>query len=210
MNLVHMKRLLALTTVIVTLHGCATLSEEECLYADWYQIGLEDGSLGKDSLTLAKHRKACAKAGITPDRAEYDRGHEQGLLRYCQYSTGLSLGERGSSMPLFCPEKVRTEFELGYQHGVERHQQNIIIGRIRSDIRQLHDAIHDHEDYIAHLEEVLTSEHTGAKQREEALDDMRTAEAELEILTSQLLDAQQTLDLEQDQLQRIISDQNYY
>merc|ERR1711916_171837 len=71
-------------TIIALLQGCASLSKEECLVADWQQIGFEDGSRGRDLLTLARHRKACAKAGITPDRAAYERGHRQGLLRYCK------------------------------------------------------------------------------------------------------------------------------
>ena len=57
--------------------SCATLNKDECLTADWYQIGYEDGAKGYPLSRIGKHRKACAKHGVTPDMPPY----EQDMIR---------------------------------------------------------------------------------------------------------------------------------
>jgi len=57
--------------------GCSTLSQEECLVADWQLIGREDGAVGRDASYIGNHRKACADYGIVPDLQEYQHGYER-------------------------------------------------------------------------------------------------------------------------------------
>ncbi|WP_317932227.1 DUF2799 domain-containing protein [Halioxenophilus sp. WMMB6] len=204
-----MIRLTLLTTILLVLTGCATLSEEECLVADWYQIGLEDGSLGRSSQWLAKHRKACAKAGVTPDLAAYEEGHEQGLMRFCNYNNGLGFGLNGAVLPQFCPAPTRAEFQLGYQHGLERRQQNQLINRIASDMDQHHSLIQQHEEDIAYLEAVLTDDQSSAEEREQALRDMRTLEHNINVLHIELNDMEQALAIEQHNMELLIQGQSY-
>ena len=52
-----------------SLSGCATMSGDECMTSDWSAIGYEDGANVHTTERLAKHRKACAKHGVTPDFA---------------------------------------------------------------------------------------------------------------------------------------------
>ncbi len=64
------ERLLRASAVLVAclaVASCATMSESECLYADWYAIGLEDGAKGRHVSHVGKRRKACADAGVMPD-----------------------------------------------------------------------------------------------------------------------------------------------
>lgn len=202
-------RLSILILLAASLSGCATLSKEECLYADWFQIGLEDGSAGKTVATLGQHRKACAKAGVTPNLEEYERGHNQGLLRYCNYNNGLNLGSRGRSLPQFCPQEVRTEFELGYQHGFERRTQKTVIRELSQEIKQIADEVASGQAQIEHYEALLTDDTTTAKERQYALEEMRALEADLESLDLHLMELENALVIEQNNLEKLIDSQSY-
>ena len=48
---------------LLLLASCATLSEEECRAADWYQIGVNDGAEGRATDYVESHRRACAGLG---------------------------------------------------------------------------------------------------------------------------------------------------
>ena len=189
------------------LSACATLSKEECLHADWHQIGFEDGSKGKDILILAKHRKACAKAGVTADRVAYENGYRQGLFRYCTYTNALSLGSRGVKKPDFCPTLTQPEFDLGYAHGVERFQKQQLINTINGDIQRIERQIHDYEVLIVHYETILTGETATIEVREDALVELRQTERDIKILLAELIQVNSALHYEQQQLQLIISRQ---
>ena len=53
-----------LSAVFLLLEGCATLSKNECLQAQWYDIGFTDGAGGHTLTRIGKPRKACA-AGMS-------------------------------------------------------------------------------------------------------------------------------------------------
>ena len=153
--------------------ACSSLSKQECITADWYQIGLEDGSKGKPSQRLARHRKACAKAGITPDLAEYEQGHEQGLARYCNYANGLAVGTRGLVMPQYCPVGTRAQFELGYHDGRERHAQQKVVDQLANDIARLEQTQADFHQRKQVLEQRILSQNSTRESRARALSEMR-------------------------------------
>ena len=54
-------RILLALVVTVTLAGCASLSQHQCLQGDWYAIGLGDGQLGLPAERLDRHNQACAR-----------------------------------------------------------------------------------------------------------------------------------------------------
>ena len=56
---------LALMSLILS---CASLSKNECLQADWFEIGRKDGVMGRPRALFQQHSDACSKHGITPDR----------------------------------------------------------------------------------------------------------------------------------------------
>ncbi|MDJ0721411.1 MAG: DUF2799 domain-containing protein [Desulfobacterales bacterium] len=118
------------------LQGCATLSEEECLSADWHTIGYEDGSRGFSAQRIGKHREACAEHGITPNFRAYMDGHRAGLRQYCIPVTGFALGRSGKRYSGICPEELEYAFLAAFEDGrvVYRLQQEI--EQLRRDIRQ--------------------------------------------------------------------------
>src|SRR5262245_62574282 len=83
--------------LLALLAGCATLDKNECLRADWYAIGLEDGARGQPIERLGEHRRACAEHGVTPQTERYLTGRGEGLKSYCTYEKGFSVGRSWQS-----------------------------------------------------------------------------------------------------------------
>lgn len=67
----------------LALAGCATLSKDQCLMGDWYDIGIQDGAEGYSPSRLAQHQEACAEFRVRPDRGAYQAGWDRGIGEYC-------------------------------------------------------------------------------------------------------------------------------
>ncbi len=131
-------RLLLIAAAALVIQGCASMSKNECLTADWYQIGYESGIRGQREAQIAEHRKACADHGVTPDLARFMAGRDAGLERFCEPRNGYRLGRAGSGYAGVCPQRLEGHFLEAYNAGRELYdvQQNINrLGR-RIDARQ--------------------------------------------------------------------------
>src|SRR5258708_36199268 len=84
--------------------GRASLDKNECLHADWYAIGLEDGARGRALERLGDHRRACAKHSVTPEAARCMSGRSEGLKSFCTYERGYSEGRGGNAYAAACPQ----------------------------------------------------------------------------------------------------------
>jgi len=102
---------------VLALGGCASMSAEECLKADWYQKGVQDGRSGKTRHYLDEHVKACREVGVTPNTQQYMEGREEGLLRYCTPASGFEEGRRGHSYAQVCPADLEPAFLSRYRDG---------------------------------------------------------------------------------------------
>lgn len=92
-------------TAIVS--GCASLDRSECLNANWYAIGLEDGARGRPLERLGDHRRACAEHRVAPDGERYVVGRNEGLKSFCTYERGFSQGRAGHAYAGSCPANPR-------------------------------------------------------------------------------------------------------
>ncbi len=106
----------------LTLTGCASLSKEECIQADWRLIGFEDGAKGRASSYLGNHREACAEYGITPDQTRYRMGREEGLTEYCRPYNGYQEGLKGASYQGVCPADLQDAFVDAHRYGKQIHE----------------------------------------------------------------------------------------
>ena len=75
--------------LVLVLSACATLSKNECLNADWYHLGTQDGAAGYPQGRLLEHYEACAEYGIRPDDTKYLTGRSDGLVTYCQPANAI-------------------------------------------------------------------------------------------------------------------------
>ena len=79
----HRRSLALLAAVAALLAGCETMTESQCRTADWLERGRSDGSRGEPESQLDAHRRACAKAGITPDERRWRQGWVDGARSFC-------------------------------------------------------------------------------------------------------------------------------
>src|SRR5215510_13350673 len=120
--------------LFILLAGCATLDKNECLRADWYAIGLEDGARGQPVERLGDHRRACAEHGVTPQTERYLAVRTEGLKSYCTYEKGYSAGRAGQSYAGVCP--AAGGFVSGYQRGRDIYDVRRRLDTVNEQIRK--------------------------------------------------------------------------
>lgn len=123
----------SLFVLLILVPGCATLDRNECLRADWYAIGLEDGARGRPVERLGEHRRACAEHGVTPQTERYLAGRADGLKSYCTYEKGFSVGRSGQSYAGVCPPG---NFPAGFQRGREIYDVRRRLDAVEEQIRK--------------------------------------------------------------------------
>ena len=166
-------------TAAVVVSGCAGMSAEECQLADWETIGYEDGVRGASGSAIANHRKACAKAGVAPDRVAYERGRASGLESYCRPANGYQVGQSGHGYSGVCPADIEGAFLDAYYEGKELY-------RLRSDVSQLSAKLNYQEkelergkDHMLDIEKALISEGLAPAERIALLADLKEASREI-------------------------------
>lgn len=197
--------LAVLFTGVSLLGGCASMSEDECRNADWYMIGLEDGSRGAAVTTLANHRKACAKANVTPDLNAYESGHRTGLTRYCTYTNGVSLGRSGAGVNGSCPASAVAFFD-GYDHGHQIYEASRKVASIKAKITETEGLLETLSTDIETAEQTLV-EGTGDKNtRRDMLNSLRDMREEVSVHTEELSHLQYSLKRAERHYQALLND----
>jgi hypothetical protein len=116
--------------------GCASLDRSECVNANWYAIGLEDGARGLPLERLGTHRRACSQHGVAPEAERYLAGRSEGLKTFCTYERGFSQGRGGQSYAGACPAPLAARFQAGYQLGRELYDLHRHLGEVQKQIAQ--------------------------------------------------------------------------
>ena len=154
--------------VVALLAGCATLSEDECLNADWAVMGEIDGQQGRALSMLDNYRRDCAEYGVVPDTRAYLAARESGLILYCTRDNGYREGRSGTRLEADCPAALATGFQQGYQLGrdVFNSLDNLrlsadSIRSSRAELDDLRTGAAARERSLA--EDDLTAEETAAK-----------------------------------------------
>ena len=103
--------------VAVLLQGCASMSREECLNANWTVVGEIDGQQGRGLDVLDDYRRDCAEYGVVPDVQAYVAGRENGLLLYCTPDNGYREGRIGRQLEADCPPALAADFRRNFELG---------------------------------------------------------------------------------------------
>ena len=131
------------------------MTVDECLTADWRTVGYEDGYRGIGGGGIERHRRACAKAGVTPDFDAYQAGREQGVRQFCRPDKGYALGRRGGAYAGVCPEDLEPAFLAGYDDGREIYGLELEVLALHGNIARIDRRIDNAEDQVAAHERVL-------------------------------------------------------
>jgi hypothetical protein len=128
--------------------GCATLSKNECLEADWHEIGYRDGSMGAPRSFLQEHSEACVKHNVRADREAYYRGRHEGLNVYCTPDNGFNQGRQGRKYNYVCPPDLEREFLAGYKKGKEIYKYESKISSLEGRLRSIESQIQTKEKQL--------------------------------------------------------------
>ncbi|MGX5201295.1 DUF2799 domain-containing protein [Aliikangiella sp. IMCC44632] len=146
-------RFLVPVIFISVLSGCATLSQDECLNANWNIIGMADGAKGRLPSYISQHREACAEYSVVPNLEAYLKGHTQGVKEYCNYHNGFRVGESGGRHNGVCKGQLAAEFNKGVVAGKAVYKLSLKIKSWESKRHQVEDEISLIESQIETNEE---------------------------------------------------------
>jgi len=171
---------------LLGLSGCATMNADECATSDWTAIGFEDGSRGYTPDRLGSHRKACAKHGVTPDFAAYQRGHAQGVETFCEPGRAFNYGASGGKYSGVCPADMEPEFLQAYNAGHKLHSLRSSVSAASSMIYSKEQELERTEKRVVAAEAAVISDQTTSEERVLLLDELknlseRTGKLEAEI-----------------------------
>ncbi len=177
----------ALATLVLS--GCASMSSDECVTADWNAVGYEDGVRGYTTERFSNHRKACAKHGVTPSFADYKAGREQGLVEYCQPGRGFDVGASGGRYYGVCSVNLEPDFLDAYNVGHHLYVLRSNVNGASSEISSKENEIQRVDEEIREKEALLIARETSIEERVLLLADLKdlsertgTLEAEIEHL----------------------------
>lgn len=157
--------LVAAGALALVLQGCASMSRNECMTADWYTIGYESGIRGQRESQVSEHRKACAEHGVTPNLARYLEGREAGMQKFCEPGNGYRLGRAGTGYAGVCPSRVEGDFLRSYRAGRELYDMQLNINRLGRRIKTKQAELKNVDDNIADKQAELIAAGTTAAQR---------------------------------------------
>ncbi len=163
-----------LVLALLVMTGCAGMSDEECMATDWSAVGYEDGARGYTAESFSRHRKACAKHGITADFGDYQAGRAQGLMEYCQPGRGYDVGVSGGRYYGVCSVDLEPDFLDAYNEGYHLYT-------LRSNVNRANSGIHAKEQELENV-------HGSIRAKEAALIDPTTTMEERILLLADLKD----------------------
>lgn len=169
---------LAAAALVLALSGCATLSEEECRFSDWYDLGYRDGRQGRPADRVSEHAQACGEHGVKPDRERYFSGHEDGLSSYCTLHNGFQIGENGGGYANVCPSPSEEDFLRGYSVGQALHRVRGRLYSIDAEIQSLDGRIGDEKTEKKELTALIYQRVQLEGERGEAREELRNLENE--------------------------------
>jgi hypothetical protein len=122
---------------VLSLTACASMSEQECLTADWRDRGMRDGQDGEPISYVESHREACGKVGVRPDMVQYRTGHAIGIKEYCTPERALREGRFGHSYQRSCPAELEARFLDSYQSGYRIYSAQQRVNQLDMELRDL-------------------------------------------------------------------------
>ena len=188
---------------VLALSSCATLDKDECMTADWYSIGFEDGSKGRAENYLSKHRKACAKHGVTPDFNQYSQGHNRGTDSFCTPDRALRMAADGSQFPQGCATDTYEAFAVAFGQGEQVYAAKLAVEAVEQALHDVEYTVEELQQQIAENEAAIVSDATTQEARRQLLDDNRALQLEIDALHAEhalLLEHSDEKDIELRQL----------
>ena len=173
-----MNRQLQVTALMtLALSGCATMSPEECLQANWEEVGYNDAVEGYPVSRSAEHREACADTGVSVDFELYRNGHALGLPYYCTRETGFETADHGGEFATQCRRETFPDYLVGYSEGLD-------VFALKTEMREIEIQIDEKSDQAEALLKQIGQLRTARDNPELSKDARRDARYQLTQLES--------------------------
>lgn len=186
--------LLAVMALAGLTAGCATLSEEECLNADWVGIGFTDGTNGRSPSRLDEHARACAQHQLGVNAEAWRAGYEDGLVRYCTPFNGAREGASGDTYRGVCPAVLEGDFLAGYREGRDVLRIWQVYEAELNELRRIDNAIDNRTDRIQDLRARLDNEDLTDEERQRLRGELRGLRGERRRLRQDRADTEYAAD----------------
>lgn len=160
---------IAIVIAVLTLTGCAGMSEQACLVTDWRSVGFEDGVNGRSAGSIAGYRQSCSRHGVTPDLEQYRAGHSDGVETYCRAGNGFEVGRRGSRYAGVCPVDLEPGFLEAYAEGRELYEREAALRSVENQIAAKHRRTEELSRQIASAGAAIIAAETPTERRAELL-----------------------------------------
>ena len=177
----------AALVLLSALPGCATMSESDCLTADWAVIGEVDGQQGRPLSELNRYRRQCSEYGVVPDSQVYMAAREQGLALFCTTNNGYREGRSGNRNENVCPVANAGDFQTGHDLGRAVFAS---LNRLRSSsstISASRNEIDDLNSTIEEEEESLRSDDLSDEEQDRKRDEIASMERRIDELENQIV-----------------------
>lgn len=177
----------AAAIAFAALKGCATMSEADCLTADWAVIGEVDGQRGRPLSELSRYRRQCAEFGVVPDSQAYTEARERGLATFCTASNGYREGRSGARDELVCPAALAADFQRNHRLGRAVYTS---LGRLQStgsSIQSARNEIENLESDIEDREAELDSDEFTDGEKNDKRSEIRSMERRIDQLENDLV-----------------------
>lgn len=180
------------------------MNKDQCLTANWEDVGYQNGYKGQSYTTIERYQKSCAKHGVTVDAAAYRHGHEHGIAQYCERYDHYQAGRNGNLMQAQCraPQYVQAHQEgladfcrltNPYQHGAEGKKYNNVCDAGFADLYTEGKKLHQFKSKASALEKkIKRTEKSMLKAdskavKEQQLADIEEFERELKVVNAAIL-----------------------
>lgn len=108
----------------MALVGCSSIKEfmykDTCTTGDWQTVGARDGEAGRPVSDFNQWPSRCESFGAKPNKAEYEKGHLAGTLKYC-YNSAFDTAKKGmaKNVSSTCSTSAaRKQYDDGYSTGL--------------------------------------------------------------------------------------------
>lgn len=171
-----------LIALSVSTTSCASLTREECLYADWFGLGVKDGRTGEDASRFIRHQDACRQYGVSLDKQQYLAGREQGLQQYCQLDNAIETGLRGILYQSVCPAEIDNAFRRYNQTAYQVYQSREALKSLDSSLLSKENSLTDKKLSDKKRKHIRHEIRDLDRKRQQLRDELYSAEWQLERL----------------------------
>ena len=153
------------------------MSPEECLQANWEEVGYNDAIEGYPVSRSSEHREACADTGVSVNFELYRNGHALGLPYYCTREIGFETADHGGEFATQCRRETFPDYVAGYSEGLD-------VFALKTEMREIEIQIDEKSDQAEALLKQIGQLRTARDNPELSQDARREARYQLTQLES--------------------------